>query len=325
MSVAEENRKRGLGRGLSALFGEVDSEPSVGEIAPQAAADASPGGKELRLMPVEKLHPGRYQPRRVFDETAISDLVESVREKGVLQPLLVRPDPDAPGSYEIIAGERRWRAAQAASLHDVPVIVREMSDREALEVALIENLQRQDLTPLEEAEGYHRLQEEFSHTQEELAKTVGKSRSHVANMMRLLMLPPPIKDMLDRGDLTAGHARALLTARDPLELAEQVASKGLNVRQTEKLVQKEVGKNGGKKGASKNTQDADIVALERDLTQLLGLKVSIHLAGRGGEISIHYGTLEQLDSILHRLSQGLRGHPVSMGDGSGEIEIREDV
>ncbi|HIJ61613.1 MAG TPA: ParB/RepB/Spo0J family partition protein [Rhodospirillaceae bacterium] len=295
--MAEEPRRRGLGRGLSALLGPAAD--------PLDAMTVGPDGRpvrSLRMVPVEKLRPGRFQPRRVFDPAAIEDLVESVREKGILQPILVRPHPEDSSSFEIIAGERRWRAAQAASLHDVPVIVRDLSDREALEVALVENLQRQDLSPLEEAEGYHRLMDDFSHTQEELAKTVGKSRSHVANMMRLLNLPEPVKQMLDAGNLTAGHARALLTSSDPLGLARQVVSKGLNVRQTESLAQKAGGKPRTKSPAA--PKDADLLALETDLSRQLGLKVSITHQGEGGSVAVHYVTLEQLDSILHRLSGG---------------------
>ena len=231
-------------------------------------------------------------------------MVESVREKGILQPILVRPHD---GGYEIIAGERRWRAAQRAQLHEVPVIVREFTDREALEVALVENLQRQDLSPLEEAEGYRRLIDEFSHTQEELAKALGKSRSHVANMMRLLGLPDPVKDMVAQGRLTAGHARALLTASDPVGLARAVVDKHLNVRQTEKLAQEEGGKatkaaKGGRPPA--HAKDPDTAALERDLTELLGVRVTIKPLGKGGELTVHYGSLEQLDDVLSRLTAG---------------------
>jgi ParB family chromosome partitioning protein len=323
MSAAEDNgRRRGLGRGLSALLGEpivqivktADGATPSHE-GPYANAPAAEGKSGLRTIPVEQLRPGKFQPRRVFDADAINDLVESVREKGILQPILVRPHPDGSGAFEIIAGERRWRAAQAAALHSMPAIVRELSDREALEVGLIENLQRQDLSPLEEAEGYQRLMEDFSHTQEELAKTVGKSRSHVANMMRLLALPPMVKTMLDQGDLTAGHARALLTSSDPVGLAQQVLSKGLNVRQTEKLVQKGPGKAKVKAEsatAAGGGKDADLLALERDLTNLLGLKVSIRHGGKGGDLSIEYGTLEQLDDLLHRLSNGVHGRAVEL-------------
>jgi ParB family chromosome partitioning protein len=298
MSGAEEPRKRGLGRGLSALLGD----PVVQIVATGEGSDGARDGKELRTLPIEHLYPGKFQPRRVFDAEAINDLVESVREKGILQPILVRPHPEHVGSFEIIAGERRWRAAQAAGLHDMPAIVRDLSDREALEVGLIENLQRQDLSPLEEAEGYRRLMDDFSHTQEELAKTVGKSRSHVANTMRLLTLPAPVKEMLDRGDLTAGHARALLTSGDPLTLAQQVVSKGLNVRQTEKLAQSPAPAAKRKKDKAEDGRDADIVALERDLSNRLGLRVSIQVAGKGGEVILHYGSLEQLDGILQRLT-----------------------
>jgi ParB family chromosome partitioning protein len=284
-----EGKRKTLGRGLNALLGERPAAAVAGE------------AKTSRL-PVEKMRPGKFQPRRAFDEERIADLVESVREKGILQPILVRRHPDDAELFEIIAGERRWRAAQAAQLHEVPVIVRELSDQEALEVALVENLQRQDLSPLEEADGYRRLMDEFTHTQEDLAKAVGKSRSHVANMMRLLALPDAVKAMLDKGELSAGHARALLTAEDPVSLARQVAAKGLNVRQTEKLAQApRAAKVKAKPG---HQPDADTVALERDLTNLLGVRVSIRFAGKGGELIIHYGNLEQLDDILHRLSHG---------------------
>jgi ParB family chromosome partitioning protein len=295
--MIDDGKRRGLGRGLSALLGD----PSTEEVTDDAP-------KTVRTMPVETLHPGRFQPRRHFDEERIADLVESVREKGVLQPLLVRRDPEDDSTFEIIAGERRWRAAQLAQLHEVPVIVKEFTDREALEVALVENLQRQDLSPLEEADGYRRLLDEFHHTQEDLAKAVGKSRSHVANTLRLLALPDPIKTMLDGGQLTAGHARALLTSADPVKLAQQVVAKGLNVRQTEKLVQQPDKKAGGN-GAAKlrdTTKDPDTAALERDLQQILGLKVNIRFHGKGGDLTITYGSLEQLDDILHRLSHGGR-------------------
>jgi ParB family chromosome partitioning protein len=305
MSTAEEPRRRGLGRGLSALLGDP-----VVAVAPAAVVepeDAGTVGKGLRNLPVEKLRPGKFQPRRMFDQSAIDDLVVSVREKGILQPLLVRVHPEDAEAYEIIAGERRWRAAQVAALHEVPAIIRDLTDREALEVALIENLQRQDLSPLEEAEGYRRLMDDFSHTQEELAKTVGKSRSHVANTMRLLALPDKVKSMLDQGELTAGHARALLTSSDPVGLAQQVLSKGLNVRQTEKLAQKAPPQDKSRTGGGAPDRDADLLALERDLTNLLGLKVAIRLQGKGGEVTVHYQTLDQLDHLLHRLSNGRHG------------------
>jgi len=311
VSAVEEPRRRGLGRGLAALLGDP--------LTAVVDGDAEALGNGLRHMPIEKLRPGRFQPRRHFDQNAIDDLVESVREKGILQPLIVRRLSDEPDDYEIIAGERRWRAAQAAGLHHVPVLVRTLTDAESLEVALIENLQREDLSPLEEAEGYRRLQDEFAHTQEQLAQTVGKSRSHVANMMRLLALPSPIKTMLGEGRLTAGHARALLTAADPVRLAEEVVAKGLNVRQTEHLSQAPA------KTAKKPStgRDADLVSLEHDLAQVLGLKVAISAQGRGGQIAIHYTTLEQLDDILHRLSNGLHGRTPVQPVESEEFSVLE--
>ena len=312
-----DEKKKGLGRGLSALLG--DQAASAIQAVTSAAA-AGPDGasaiKGLRSMPVGQLQPGKYQPRRSFDEDRIADLVESVREKGILQPLLVRPLPGKPGMFEIIAGERRWRAAQGAKLHEVPVIVRDLSDREALEVALVENLQRQDLSPLEEADGYRRLMEDFSHTQEELAKAVGKSRSHVANMIRLLALPDDVKTMLERGELTAGHARALLTAADPQRLARDVVARALNVRQTEKLVNDEGKAKPSSGGRPANGgKDADIAALERDLTNSLGCKVAIRSLGKGGELTIAYGSLEQLDDVLARLSRV----PVRQDDDLDEV------
>lgn len=299
-----DEKKKGLGRGLSALLGDhaasaIQAVSSAAQAGPEGAAAI----KGLRTMPVGQLQPGKFQPRRSFDEDRIADLVESVREKGILQPLLVRPLPGQPGRFEIIAGERRWRAAQGAKLHEVPVIVRDLSDREALEVALVENLQRQDLSPLEEADGYRRLMDDFSHTQEELAKAVGKSRSHVANMIRLLALPDPVKTMLEKGELTAGHARALLTAADPLRLARDVVGRALNVRQTEKLVNDEGKAKPSLGGRPAKAKDADIAALERDLTNTLGCKVAIRSLGKGGELTIAYGSLEQLDDVLARLAR----------------------
>ncbi|WP_404382409.1 ParB/RepB/Spo0J family partition protein [Caenispirillum salinarum] len=313
--------RRGLGRGLSALFGDEEDTTAAGAEASGAApaGPAAAGEQEQsdrltaeRLVPVGRLRSGRFQPRKEFDQQAIDDLAESIREKGIIQPILVRTHPDDPSLFEIIAGERRWRAAQQAQLHDVPILVKAFTDREALEVALVENLQRQDLSPLEESEGYQRLMDEFQHTQDDLAKAVGKSRSHVANMMRLLALPDPVKGMLREGRLTAGHARALLNSENPEVLAERVVSRGLNVRQTEKLAMTEGKKQPRKKTAAKSAEkDADTLALERDLSQLLGLNVSITFAGRGGTLAIEYDTLEQLDDILHRLSDGTHRAPGS--------------
>jgi ParB family chromosome partitioning protein len=291
--MAEEGRKRGLGRGLSALFGEESEE--------QAGFDRQ---RQARGVPIEQLRPGRFQPRRVFDDEALRTLADSIREKGVLQPLLVRRHPDDVNAYEIIAGERRWRAAQMARVHEVPVVVKELDDRSALEIALVENIQRQDLTPLEEADGFCRLMEEFSHTQEALAQAVGKSRSHVANMMRLLSLPDPVKQLVEHGELTAGHARALLNAADPIGLAREIVKRGLNVRQAEALAKS--GK-APRKAAAAPAKDADTAALERDLTALLGLKVAVNFGGRGGSVTIHYRTLDQLDDVLRRLQQNPAG------------------
>jgi len=290
MSMAEKK----LGMGLSALLGQDEAEFS--EINSGAAS---------QTVSVAHLHPGKYQPRHMFGDEELHDLAESIREKGVLQPLLVRPHPEQVGEFEIIAGERRWRAAQKAQVHEVPVIVRDFNDQETLEVALVENLQRQDLSPLEEADGYHRLMHEFSHTQEQLARALGKSRSHVANTLRLLTLPGDVKDLIDRGDLTAGHARCLVGVKDATELAQEIVKKGLNVRQTEQLVKaggavSEV----GKAPAPKAVKDADTAALEQDLTNMLGVKVAIKDKGGKGQVILHYKSLEQLDAILARLTHG---------------------
>ncbi|PWC32269.1 ParB/RepB/Spo0J family partition protein [Azospirillum sp. TSO35-2] len=289
-------RRASLGRGLSALFGESTEDYSALDKVRQS-----------KQVPIEFVHPGKYQPRHRFDEEALQGLVESIRDKGILQPLLVRRDAEDSNSYELIAGERRWRAAQIAGLHEVPVVIRDLSDREALEIALIENIQRQDLTPLEEAEGYRRLMEEFEHTQEDLARAVGKSRSHVANMMRLLALPDPVKTMVQDGALTAGHARALLTAPDPVSVAREVVTRGLNVRQTEDLMRGDAPKakkgNGaaGGSGAAPSVKDVDLINLEEEISARIGLKVAINPQGQRGTITIHYQTLDQLDDVLHRL------------------------
>lgn len=282
-------RRRGLGMGLSALLG--NAAHNLGAAGAEAA----------RTVPVEFLHPSALQPRRLFAEDELTALAESIRTKGVMQPLLVRSRAATPDDgYEIIAGERRWRAAQLAGVHELPVIVYDLSDREALEVALLENVQRQDLRPLEEAEGYRRLIDEFAHTQEELAKALGKSRSHIANLIRLLSLPLPLRTMLEDGRLSAGHARALLAARDPAALAEVVVARDLNVRQTEALVRADGGDAPG--GRRKVRKDADTLALERDLSHRLGLPVSLRSRGGGGTLCIDYRSLEQLDGLIRRLS-----------------------
>ncbi len=312
-----DGRKRGLGRGLSALLGEEGADPLLAE---------GPGPRGSRTIPIENLLPGRFQPRRTMGDEELEDLARSIAEKGILQPILVRPHPDEPGSFEIIAGERRWRAAQRAQVHEVPVLVRDFGDLDALEVALVENLQRQDLSPLEEAEGYRRLIDEHGHTQEAIARGVGKSRSHVANTLRLLGLPDTVRRLLDAGTLTAGHARALLMAPEPETLAQTVVERGLNVRQTEQLAGasaaraanvdpvSDADRSGrpaadGSRGDDRAApiKDADTLALERDLTAALGLAVEIRFGKAGGELVLRYTSLDQLDDILHRLSRGAHG------------------
>ena len=297
MKLEDTRPKRGqqnLGRGLAALFGEESEEESGFDRLRQS-----------RMVPVAFLHPNRLQPRQDFSQEHMESLVESVRDRGIIQPIVVRRHPQKPNAYEIVAGERRWRAAQLAKLHDVPVIIKELSDKDSLEIALVENIQRRDLNPLEEAGGYRRLLEEFNHSQANLARSVGKSRSHVANTMRLLNLPDAVKNMLQDGALTAGHARALLNAGDPAGLAGQVVKRGLNVRQTERLVQRARTKGAEIKepGPGSAPKDADLLALERHLSNSLGLKTVISFDGKGGTLSIHYRTLEQLDDVLRRLNQ----------------------
>jgi len=294
MVAADDSRRRGLGRGLSALFGE-EGEISEGE---------APTLDGVQMAPIGKLKPGPYQPRKQFDDEALTGLAASIREKGVLEPVLVRPTPGQEDSFQIIAGERRWRAAQRAQLHEIPVIIRGFSDLDAMEIALIENLHREDLSALEEADAYQRLIEEFGHTQERLAQAISKSRSHVANTLRLLGLPDSVKKRIHAGELSAGHARALLTADDPEALAEEVVAKGLNVRQTEKLAQRaKPAGNGRPRGRPpKKAKDPNTAALEHDLAAMLGLTVNIEERGEGGTLSIQYETLEQLDDLLQRLS-----------------------
>ncbi len=292
--MSEEKRTTGLGRGLEALMG--------GDAEDYASLDKVRAAKEI---PVEHLKPNPFQPRRNFDPEDIEQLVASVREKGVLQPLLVRRMPGHGEFFEIIAGERRWRAAQLAQLHQLPVVIKDFDDAEALEIALIENIQRADLTPLEEAEGYQRLMDEFEHTQEVLARVIGKSRSHIANTLRLLNLPDSVKELVDTGELTAGHARALLGARNPARMAKRVVKKELNVRQVEQLVQQEVGEeHNATEKPPKSAKPADTVALEGDISAAIGLKVDIkHDRSGGGNLKIRYRTLEQLEDICRRLCQ----------------------
>ncbi len=293
--MAAEAKRPNLGRGLSALLGGEENED-------YAKLDRV---RSYKTIEIDLLRPSEFQPRQRMDEEHLDDLARSIAEKGILQPILVRRHPDEANVFEIIAGERRWRAAQKAQLHEVPIVIKELDDREALEIALVENLQRQDLSPLEEADGYRRLMEEFSHTQEDLARSISKSRSHVANTMRLLNLPEPVKAMLDTGALSAGHARALLTAAEPAALAEAVVKRGLNVRQTEKLAKSVSGVSKPSRAAPQ--KDTDTLALERDLSNLLGLDVEIKFQGTGGSLILHYRSLDQLDEVLQRLSHGSHG------------------
>jgi ParB family transcriptional regulator, chromosome partitioning protein len=282
-----------LGRGLAALIGDMASVEGVRH------AESSGGVKRL---PVDFVVANAANPRREFVADALEELTTSIREKGVMQPLLVRPTRD-PNQFEIIAGERRWRAAQKAGLHEIPVIVREVDDKEALELAIIENVQRVDLNPLEEAQGYGQLIDQFSYTQQDLAQVIGKSRSHVANTLRLLRLPQDVRDMLSRGELTAGHARTLITAEDPATLARRIVDGGLSVREAEALSQQ---RNGGatkkKPSGDKPHKDPDTLALERRLSDALGLAVAIDHKGDGGRLEIRYRTLEQLDGVCLKLT-----------------------
>lgn len=279
-----------LGRGLAALIGDMASI--------EGARVTESGG--VKRLPVEFIIANRANPRRTFDSEQLEELTNSIREKGVMQPLLVRPSDD-PNIFELIAGERRWRAAQKAGLHDVPVIVRDVGDKEALELAIIENVQRADLNPLEEAMGYGQLIEQFDYTQQDLAQVIGKSRSHVANTLRLLRLPLDVREMVASGTLTAGHARTLITVEDPAALAQQIVSGGLSVREAEALSQQREAPP-KKRPEAANDRDADTVALERRLSDALGLSVSLAHSERGGKLEIRYKTLEQLDGICLKLT-----------------------
>ena len=290
-------RQRGLGRGLSALLGDA-----AAEAAPVAPGQPLPAG--VQLAPIESLKPNPDQPRKVFRPEDLSELTQSIRDKGVLQPILVRAQPGEDGVWQIIAGERRWRAAQAARLTEVPIIVRQMDDLEVLEVAIIENVQRADLNPLEEAQAYASLMERFGRTQDAVAGIVGKSRSHVANTLRLTYLTPRAKELVSEGMLSAGHARALLTARDPDALAEKIVLEGLNVRQTEALARKSQGAGTKPRGKAPATSSPDTAALEQDLADALGLKVALTDRGGKGELTLSYANLEQLDDLCRRLMRG---------------------
>ena len=294
--MAGADKKRGLGRGLSALMADVN-EP-IDPTGPVIASD--------QVVPIEKIIPNPDQPRKQFDSDALDDLVSSIREKGVLQPLIVRKSGD---NFEIVAGERRWRAAQRAKLHELPVIIRDFTDTEVLEVAIIENIQRADLNSIEEAAGYKQLMDRFGHTQEKMAEALGKSRSHIANLLRLLSLPSTVQAHVTQGILSAGHARALVTARDPDALVKKIINRGLSVRQTEALVKKsqQSGDDPGLTATQKQTssaKDADTRALEEDLAAATGVKVTLSHKpnAESGQLTLHYSTLEQLDDLCRKLS-----------------------
>lgn len=285
-SVPPRSGARGLGRGLSALLGDEAVTPTTAEAT------------RSRSLPVSFLTPNPHQPRRHFDDEELASLAESIGSKGILQPILVRPTARH-DSFEIIAGERRWRAAQKAKLHEVPVIVRELSDSDSLEIAIIENVQRSDLNPIEEAAAYQELIDRFSYTQEQMAHAIGKSRSHIANLLRLLKLPPRVQTLLSEGKLTAGHARMLVTAADPEAMAEQILSQGLNVREVEKKARQ------ARQGKPSPSKDTDTKALEHALSDTLGLRVSIdHKGQKGGAITIRYRSLDQLDQVIRLLQRG---------------------
>jgi ParB family chromosome partitioning protein len=289
--MADSTTRNRLGRGLAALIGDVETtaaEPASGD-----------HGRAQRRLPVAFLRASPRNPRKAFGDADLDDLTASVREKGVVQPILVRPVEGAVDSYEIVAGERRWRAAQKAGLHEVPVVVRELSDQEALELAIVENVQRQDLNALEEAIGYQQLIDGYGYSQSELAEVIGKSRPHIANTLRLLKLPEEVQTYLRDGKLTAGHARALVTLADPVQAARRIVEAGLNVRDVEAL-----GETAGRKrttGGRKSAKDADTRALEKSLSDRIGLSVTIDHKANGGQVTVAYKTLEQLDDIVRRL------------------------
>ena len=296
MTEAPRKPRPSLGRGLNALLGDIAPEP-----VPTAGGNDIPAG--IRMLPVGALSPQPGQPRRVFDEAALEELSQSIATRGVLQPILVRPHGR---NYQIVAGERRWRAAQRARLHEVPVIVRDLDDADTFEIALLENIQRRDLNAIEEADAYKRLIGEFGHTQEALAKLVHKSRSHIANLLRLLDLPDVVQALLTDGKIDMGHARALIGAPDVERLAHEVVAKGLSVRETEKLAKAAKGDGspaghggGGSGGGGRN---ADIAALERQLTDVIGLGVKITYGAKGGTVTVSYSTLDQLDMVCQRLT-----------------------
>jgi ParB family chromosome partitioning protein len=293
-----QDKRRGLGRGLSALMADVAETEAVAAQGPAAAE---------QMVPIERISPNPDQPRKRFAQEDLDDLAASIKEKGVIQPLIVRARGN--GSYEIVAGERRWRASQLAQLHELPVIIREFTDVEVLEVAIIENIQRADLNAIEEAAGYRQLMDKFGHTQEKMAEALGKSRSHIANLLRLLNLPDSVVELVRRGDLSAGHARALIPSKDPLKLAQQIVKGGLSVRAAEALVKKEAagptaGATASARRGDADEKDADTKALEGDLSAATGRKVFIdHKPGdESGRLTVQYKSLEELDTLCRMLS-----------------------
>lgn len=302
--MAKKSDSRGLGRGLSSLLGE---EVRVNPADNVTALQPKRGETGLKELPLDLLMPNPDQPRTHFEPEQIEELAKSIKDRGVLQPILARPMKDDPGLYEIVAGERRWRAAQKAQLHKVPVIIQDLSDKATFEIALIENVQRSDLNPMEEARAYRKLSEDFGHSADAIGGLVGKSRSHVANLMRLLALPDDVAAFVENGTLSMGHARALLTAPAPFEIAQKIISDGLSVRETEALVnaRQTTGK-AGKRVAAKS--DPETASLARDISQALGLAVTIaHKGKSGGTISVKYGSLDQLDEVCRRLANAKTG------------------
>ncbi len=287
--MADEPARSRLGRGLASLIGDMGAETNK-------TAERS---RSQRRVAIEFLHPNPRNPRRQFAVGELDELAASIKERGIIQPIAVRPAPGASGAFEIIAGERRWRAAQRAGIHDVPVVVLEVSDAEALELAIIENVQREDLNPLEEAAGYQALGDEFKHSQDEIAKIVGKSRSHVTNMLRLLKLPEPVQALIRGGELSAGHARALIGHANAEALARDIVARALNVRQVEELVRERA----ARRPRAAAVKDADTTALEKRLGDALGLKVSIDHKGERGAVHIAYRDLDQLQEIIKRLER----------------------
>jgi ParB family chromosome partitioning protein len=291
MAMADDGRSR-LGRGLAALMGDVSAEATT---TPERA-------RTQRRVPIEYLRPNPRNPRRNFSDAELDELAASIKERGIIQPVVVRPVRGAKDAYEIIAGERRWRAAQRAALHEIPIVPFEASDSEALELAIIENVQRTDLNPLEEAGGYQALASEYGHSHEDIAKIVGKSRSHVTNTLRLLKLPEPVKAYIHAGKISAGAARMLIGAADPEEMAREIVDRGLNVRQVEALAKDRV-PGSGKAAKKRVVKSADTIALERRVSNTLGLTVTVDHRSKGGVLHIHYRNLDQLEEVLRRLEK----------------------